>query len=319
MNMKIPICMPVYNRPDYLNQVFSALCKCEGLDKYQIFISAEPNQPEVMKVINWVKNTGIIPITCVVNDVTKGCNENCRNAFQLGFDGTDSDFVVYVEDDIVLAKDALCFAEWAINEFKEDESFFSAGMYQQQRKGFVLNPLDIPKSFFRGALTPWGVAMPRKSFEKSRNWFTDNIHELNTTWDVKFSLHMADEMLYEVSPVISRSQNIGKVGFQSVGKTEGYGTEKFWEERQKVFSFISDVMPQYDAVKVFESFDPDLIDRFQRTYMRQRGIKNQELTPRSKKARDKYKYVFLDTGNGTVTQTTIEKIVPIVRSVKTNE
>jgi len=77
--MKIPIIIPIYNRPEYLKTVLEALVECEGLDKYYVETFEEPdNQKENSKILKILE--GKIKYIRNVNKITQGCAGNICGA-----------------------------------------------------------------------------------------------------------------------------------------------------------------------------------------------------------------------------------------------
>lgn len=114
-----------YNRPDKTKQMLESLSNCVGIENYDFLACCEPGFPEVVEVIDKWSNLNIpLPktITIIINDELKGCWINKKKAIELGFE--NSDYVIHVEDDVILGKDALLFFEFC-RRYQDDPTVFS--------------------------------------------------------------------------------------------------------------------------------------------------------------------------------------------------
>ncbi len=93
-------------RPDYSRRVLHALGECVGIADYLILPHVEPASEEVRAEIEAIDFAECLP---TFNASRLGVNRNTENALLDGF--AFGDFVIHVEDDIVLAPDALLFYE----------------------------------------------------------------------------------------------------------------------------------------------------------------------------------------------------------------
>jgi GT2 family glycosyltransferase len=239
----IPICMPAYNRPHYLREVLTALGKCECLDQFVVVASVEPGQPETVQVFKEAferfPNKGLHTVS--VNDTQLGCNGNVLHAMEHGFALTEAPWAMCLEDDVVLARDALRWMIWANRVFGNQPDCFSVCAYQVQRFGQPVNYDDTGKSIFRGTILPWGWAITQEKFQDARYWWDRQPEGRPGLWDDNLCYYMAQKMWYEVCPVVSRAQNIGAVGFNANANPFGYGSQQHWKEFQNVYGFIGDV------------------------------------------------------------------------------
>lgn len=197
--MKV-ITMSLYRRLDYTQQVLEALSKCDGIDEYQVFIHCEPGYPRVVEA---ARMSAIPNKEIVVNHKQLGCTLNINTALHHGFE--HSDYVIHVEDDILFAKDALRYFEWANQKFKYDPFVFTVGGYHKE----VVSPDKFYTYRRERWFTPWGWATWRDRYE-----FINHIISLNSTetmsWD-EITNKCARGDRVQVIPLLSRTQNIGAV------------------------------------------------------------------------------------------------------------
>jgi len=271
MENRIPIAMPIYNRPDLLKQVFEALSNCFGIQNFEIITSEEPDQPETSDMVLECLSSMDIPFSRNFNDERLGCNVNCRKALELAFELTDAPWAVCLEDDILLAKDALLWYMWAIEKYKDHEMVGCVGTYRSQREGFEIDMKDLRTCHMRGCVLPWGWAITKKRFEEFAPQYTaDRERTLSGAWDDFVSQYMSENALYQVYPNVSRSQNIGEYGFKTQGQQTGYGSKKYWLDHQYAHSYIMDVWPEYPIVE-YEEVPKNYFDAVKRTRARVDG------------------------------------------------
>jgi glycosyltransferase involved in cell wall biosynthesis len=215
------ICIVAYNRPNYLRQVLSHLAAAEGIEKHTTYFSIEPSDSGVVELAQSfaASKQNIVH----VNDQVLGCHANIQRAMKAAFEL--GDFVVLVEDDIILAQDSLQWLSFARKTYANDPSVFSVSTYgdschvgdschfEQSSVGKDMNFALAKRRHF----TPWGWGLWRDRFEE----FADNY----VGWDMQmnFQVDMADAISgtvdhsrpglrqdrFEVFPVLSRSNNIG--------------------------------------------------------------------------------------------------------------
>jgi len=242
--MKIPICMPTYNRPEYLKATLDALSKCIGLENYEIITSEEPC-PEVDELLTRELATLDIESTRHKNKERLGNIKNCKRVFELGF-ATGAEWIFGLEDDIVLAKDALLWMEWAINKYWDEDRVIACSAFTFQGKEYYYKPENLSKSYLSAInFSPWGWATTKHKWDMFAEGFDNAIREnWIENWDIQASLLMRADNKMQLRPVISRSENIGVIG----DKTD----EEWWESSQKIYRFIGKDQPNYPLVKYDE-------------------------------------------------------------------
>jgi hypothetical protein len=215
------ICIVAYNRPNYLRDVLTHLAAADGIENHITYFSIEPSDSGVIELAQGfsASKQNIVH----VNDHVKGCHANIQRAMEAAFEL--GDFVLLVEDDIVLAKDALQWVMHARTTYANDPTVFSVSTYGDSCH--VGDSCHFESSAdnddFRFAVakrhhfTPWGWGLWRDRFEEFGDKYVG--------WDMQMNFHveMKDAISgivdhsrpgvrrdrYEVFPVLSRSNNIG--------------------------------------------------------------------------------------------------------------
>jgi len=113
------------------------------------------------------------------------------------------EYVIFVEDDILLAPDALLFFEHCREEYRHDKQVFTVSAYRRA----IAPPEHYHRIIRQPWFTPWGWATWRDRFDDmSRRW--DSVARVS--WDCTVNT-IRDKRL-ELVPLFSRSQNIGALG-----------------------------------------------------------------------------------------------------------
>lgn len=183
--------MPLYKRPNYTRRVLEALSECDGINEYTILFSIDGNDKEIKKI---VENF------CLCNKIfhkgpNKGCNANCIQAFNKGFELAN--FIIYIEDDTVLATDALRFLEWGDSQFRENDNVTTVCAYHR-------NPTvetDCEKVTARKGFCCWGIGMWKDRFSKIK------FDKSSVAWDTQINRQKNKQ--YTIQPLVGRCQNIG--------------------------------------------------------------------------------------------------------------
>ena len=218
------ISVVAYNRPDYLRQVVAALGQCRGIEKYTVMFFLEPGNAEVVSAaLEFQAASAAARVVVHVNPINFGFPHNLRQALEVGF--TQAEFVILVEDDIVLAPDALEYIEWARFKYAEDTDVFTVSAYgdigHAPNVTAKLEPGEDHRAARRGHFTPWGWGM----------WLDRYIEiaHIYTGWDAQMNFRMAHleqgpdysngmfglglrKARKEVFPLLSRANNIGFEG-----------------------------------------------------------------------------------------------------------
>lgn len=201
-----------YNRPQCTSRMIDHLSRCVGIEGYKVLFFVEPGCDEVVSRIDSCDLNKEVH----VNSHLLGCWTNKKRALIEGFDR--SDYVIHVEDDILLGKDALQFFEWAGEVYRDNDSVFSVTAYNRIPKEQFFNTrcqhCGHPTSYYeierRKQYTPWAWATWKSRWD-----------EFNEEWngqDMQLGLFYRNNR-FEVFPTLSRCQNIG---YESgvVGSTE---------------------------------------------------------------------------------------------------
>lgn len=201
--MKV-ISLTAYRRYGYFRRVLESLARCDGIDEYVVLIHIDPG---FIAVEELAKHFPFPRKEVVINPFRLGCNGNIGTACRHGF--SEGEYVVVVEDDIVLAPDAIRFFEHVDKTYRGDPECFGGCAYHK---------LMPPEAEFHQTtrerwFTPWGWSTWRDRWsEIEKNWPRAN----RPVWDGVANKtrcrgeEPGDQIgRYVVYPKLARSQNIG--------------------------------------------------------------------------------------------------------------
>jgi hypothetical protein len=191
-----------YNRPTCTIEMLDHLAECKGIEDYKIICCVEP----VNDVIPTLIEAHPLNTELVVNDRILGLWANKKKALSLGF--SESDYVIHVEDDILLSKDSLSMFEFCYG-LGEDTSIFTVTGFGPRELGqggeCVLVdgavPDDIKLQIRRHKwYTPWGWATWKDRWDSFKDEWDGHDQVLNRKI-------RGDR--FELFPTLSRVKSIG--------------------------------------------------------------------------------------------------------------
>ena len=199
MNKNPVITMTAFNRPQYLAQVLSYLSRCSGIEKYTLLPCVDPS-PQVQEIADIFKTFKACPCYPLINGGVLGNSANTLKALSQGF--SHSDYVIHLEDDVLLASDALEMFEHC-QRFGNDPLIFSVSAYR--KSNINVDQRDMRSMNYTQWFSPWGWATWQDRWQEMRaNW------EL-TGWDIHLNENVRRGR-FQIVPVLSRAQNIGAEG-----------------------------------------------------------------------------------------------------------
>ena len=214
------IVIVAYNRPNYLRRVLDNLADCDGIEDYPVHIFIDPaDREETRETVETVaKSFAASKITRVSTHSTRlGPHKNIRLAVNNAFESYGARFVIVLEDDVILSRDALLFMEYARDTFENDTNVFTATGYANNchREDCVVDPTFRHRTTRRKHFTPWFWGTWRDRWQE--------LHKSTWTgWDVEMNFELSETRKIiqkpnsglrgervEVFPIFSRANNIG--------------------------------------------------------------------------------------------------------------
>jgi len=211
--MKINIAISAYNRPEYSQRSLAAIIGAKGFspDKYKIFCAIDCHEdgshnPMVRFVY---ESFGISPF---IAKSKHGCNYTVKRALKLAWEDKP-DFVLMIEDDIIISDDALQYIEWAAEKYKDDPSVRTVGLWGHNngyKLGEPLSTKEFGKAMRQNYFTCWGWGTWSDRWEEMKETWTTGDDSHDTSWDVIMSSRLGERV--EILPSISRAYNCGEHG-----------------------------------------------------------------------------------------------------------
>lgn len=199
-----------FNRPEYTYQMLRYLSRCRGIEKYTLVASIEPDNQEVIKLVRDVK---FMPRLVRVNERRLGCNQNTYSSLKLGFEFSDN--VFHVEDDVILAADALeIYERWLAMPNRN----FTICMWNRLLESSPdQQEIRHDRFYFRA----YGFGLTKDGFKKTveHDCYSSDINPY-LSWDIRISNMMAKEKLFGSYPNVSRANNIGATKGEHVPSPE---------------------------------------------------------------------------------------------------
>lgn len=192
-----------FDRPDYTKRSLAALRRCHRVADWVFLPHVEPGSREVREMIQAVDFIRTEP---VFNATRFGVNNNTALAIIHGINRAGPrGFVLHVEDDILLAPDALDYFAWAANTYRDDQAIFSVTAYNRND---TVSRQDWYTVGRRKWFHAWGWGTWPDRWPVLRRLLALK-SEQNLTWDCYVNAGVEHYDLREIYPALSRCQNIG--------------------------------------------------------------------------------------------------------------
>lgn len=215
-----------WRRPEYSKACCEYLSKCHGIGDYTVLVHIDGKCDrkvisECEKLKPYVKNLSI-----TTHGSHLGCNGNTKNALESGF--ALSDYVIHIEDDILVARDGLKFLEWAY-QFEDDTRIFTTGIWRHNdgwlpAQGRKWIPGHERIAGICGGFYVWGWATWKSRWlEMSKGWTKGNDHD--QSWDTILTTTVRGNR-GSLLPFISRANNIG----ENLGTHRGAAWLEHWAD-----------------------------------------------------------------------------------------
>lgn len=233
-----PIVVTVYHRPDCFARCIEALRSNVLAPLSELYVLSDaPSKPEHEALVNQVRDyartiTGFKHVHLHFRETNCGGHESVIRGFKDVF--ATHDRLVFLEDDIIVAKDFLQYLNDGLEFFKENKKVFSIAAYKR--------PFRIPHAykhdvFFLENYSPWGFGIwkdrfcsvdisdfDRYSLLLSKSALYKRLQEDEPMFlailkadssgrmkalDARFEYHIHMNQLFSIFPVMARATNIG--------------------------------------------------------------------------------------------------------------
>lgn len=205
------VTIPAAFRPHYLAQVLASLRRndCSG---YELFVAVEPT-PQVDETLRLLEAVDWMPVQVVRNPVLLGVRSNPYQLMQRAFEA-GSILNVFLEEDVVIAPDAVRMANWYV-ETQGDQEWLCLNFLNYRSMGSNRDPLAL---FSSSGFNGLGLCIMRRAWEDwfSQEWFNEErvarIYPGRYGWDWSLGAVVAELKLRTLTPLLSRANHIGREG-----------------------------------------------------------------------------------------------------------
>jgi hypothetical protein len=230
------ITMTHFNRPSYSRLAIEWLGRCSGIRDYKIVCHLEHSDimTEMKRVIySQSKNLDIEIVEC---GSRLGNSKNTQAALEHGF--SLADYVIHIEDDILLYPDALEYFEYCNNRFKQEKEVVNICSFVRQM-GHVCPRTHSNRIGSRRWFCPWGWATWQDRFQR--------MLDLELFNDMPGFDQNINTVLQgnEIHPIISRSQNIGAKQGCHVESEEWHLNNHYTPIWMESYKFIPDLNTEW--------------------------------------------------------------------------
>lgn len=197
------------NRPDYTSLMLEWLGKCVGIEKYHFIMCVEPGNDQV---IDLARSFKACSSEVVLNPTRLGLVANTYNALSRGFKVCD--YVIMLEDDILLAPDGLIFLEYFRHKFVDDPEVYSISTYSNTSRGINAPEVSRDKWFKYHKQScfnclGWATWRSRWSEPGGMELCWEQRTLKSFAWNIYINLRNKRK---QISPYWSRVQHIGSLG-----------------------------------------------------------------------------------------------------------
>jgi len=201
LTMPLIVTSTHYRRFIYSLQSLEHLARCRGVGEVIYIASCDPS-PETPEIVDHINR---LPCQTVVgvNESRLGCGPNTRRALEIGFETAKchkTDYVIHVEDDVLLSPDALEMFAHCREQYRHDSEVFTVTVWN---RNVSLHHERMAHELRRSQwFSPWAWATWLDRWQEiNRNW-------IDEPWDVSLNM-VARKSRFQIYPTLSRSQNIG--------------------------------------------------------------------------------------------------------------
>lgn len=174
----------LYNRPDHTKKTLNSIFENSKEDfiRLHIFLDGPKNekdqdkQIEIKNIIKEYKNINKgIQLIEYHNDQNNGLAKSIINGVSKVFEQEDTDFVIVLEDDIVISAVFIKYMNYMNRKLKENQNVWSISGFNPiakeiEEKGL----LNSGEYFMHGRASSWGWATWRDRWEKN-DWSTESL------------------------------------------------------------------------------------------------------------------------------------------------
>jgi len=197
-----------FSRAELLDELLESVSNLKNRNDVTLIVVRQTGYEEVGKVIEKWRNKIeiLLEIDGVGNSIPENIGRNRLSGYGIAFDALGADWVLAVEEDVLLAEDSLLFANFVADKFRRKRNFRGINL------GSRLPLSDAGKNSYcktRYGIFGQGAVMTAKSWKNMRTW---KIIESSRSghWDAAMEAYMKTGLT--ISPNNSRYIDRGWTG-----------------------------------------------------------------------------------------------------------
>lgn len=230
-----------WKRPQYLRRTLKSWAAVDGVHELRsITIALEPSErkDEMLEIVEHAQKTyGLDNIEVIHNETQLGVLVNpVVSGSAILQNDPDTEFLICMDEDMLLSDDVLRYFEWAANKFEDDKTIFGVCAHTAEN-GTEDADQSAVQLLPRFRTWVWGTWPDRWFNVAVPTWDKDYSSGEPSGYDWNLDLRVVPELgLKCVFPVASRSQNTGQYGGVHASPAEFWSTldPSFRYERGKV-------------------------------------------------------------------------------------
>lgn len=202
--MKKTISIAAYNRPAHLRRLINSLQRqTVSLDEYFLAITIDAGGDKFEEVCRVANSINFMDYAVIRQVENVGINQNTFDSINIVFEGMSSKYNLYLEDDLILAPDALSLVDWYI-DLEPDLPAVAALCLCNLRSSSHHPAKLIRLRRFNG----WGFVMSYPHWREVAHpvWLSGK-----SMWDNRVANHLRSQKAgySNIFPEVSRSKTIG--------------------------------------------------------------------------------------------------------------
>ena len=140
------VTLKAWKRPDMLKRVLDSLKTTYEFEKYKYIISIDTHpqtNADSISVVKAFKNETNVDIDLYVHQSNLGCAGNTKFCFEKAFNNTKYDYMIHLEDDTIMTKDAFNFMKWGAELSFNDDSIFAITPFIRKERQKLYSQLEV--------------------------------------------------------------------------------------------------------------------------------------------------------------------------------
>lgn len=227
--MSTCILVVAYNRPELLKRLYTSLFnQVRILEDCTLLTQIDYGSPKFDTVLKLARSSDVVAYP----KRHLGINHNTFEGMRFAYEEIKAEWVIYLEEDLLLSPDALAFLGWCQGASR---TLPRVGAYCLCNR---VKDRPDPRLVRYGArrFTGWGFMMHRAVWQQTaRKCWLDG----KSMWDNRLANHLRAAGFFNVFPYLSRVTNTGRVGAHlTPSKFNKMMRGHKYQRERKVFNYV---------------------------------------------------------------------------------